>query len=217
MESIGLPGSETPEIGERGSRRAFSPAVAGSGPHVLLVVGMRGLFPRGPAANKEYSFILLHTSADKRSGGVSGALRGGQGRETGRGARAVDSPLVTALPVLWICSRIPYPESRIPVLQPLVTVFFVSGCWFARARREEPHRNPSADGHLRASRSAPKGRNNEAQAEGLGLDYPKILPPALRGRNRSSPISGSPTTSGTCGIEKDCSAPSGLGYRFGSR
>jgi len=46
-------------------------------PHVLLVVGMRGHFPRGPAANKEYSFILLHPSADKRSGGVSGALRGG--------------------------------------------------------------------------------------------------------------------------------------------
>jgi hypothetical protein len=96
---------------------------------------VRGLFPRGPAANKEYSFILLHTSADQRSGGVSGALRGGQGRETGRGARALDSSLVTALPVPWICSRIPYPESRIPVLQPLVTVF-VSGCgWRESARR----------------------------------------------------------------------------------
>ena len=44
---------------------------------------MRGHFPSGLAANKEYSFILLHTSADKRSGRVSGALRGGKGRETG--------------------------------------------------------------------------------------------------------------------------------------
>ena len=54
-----------------------------------------GSLPEGPAANKEYSFILLHTSADKRSEGVSGALRGGQGRETGRGARALDSSLAT--------------------------------------------------------------------------------------------------------------------------
>jgi hypothetical protein len=54
---------------------------------------MRGHFPCGPVANKEHSFILLHTSADKRNGGVSGALRGG--RETGRGARALDSSLAT--------------------------------------------------------------------------------------------------------------------------
>ena len=71
-----------------------------------------------------------------------------------------------------------------------------------------------APGTLRVP-PAPKGRNNEAQAEGLGLDYPQILPPALKGRNTSSPIPELPTTSGTCGIEKDCSAPSGLGYRFG--
>jgi hypothetical protein len=148
-----------------GPRPAFSPA------------GATGHFPSGPAAKKEYSFILLRTSADKRSGGVSGALRGGQGRETGLGARPVDSPLatrhlslhflcpgfapvsripcpvprfsstchctscaldllpypvsrvpypgspalVTALPEPWICSRIPYPVPRNPVLQPLVT------------------------------------------------------------------------------------------------
>ena len=86
-----------------------------------------------PATDKEYSFIFLPTSADKRSGevsgalrggervggtqslcfgavasslitlhlslaAVSGALRGGQGRETGRGARALTphSPLATA-------------------------------------------------------------------------------------------------------------------------
>ena len=35
---------------------------------------------------------------------------------------------------------------------------------------------------------APKGRNNEAQANGLGLDYPPILPPALKGRDRCSPM-----------------------------
>jgi hypothetical protein len=78
-------------------RRAVSPGVAGrtcvrrrvstpvvnmefgpqEGAHVLLVVGMRGALPEGPAAKREYSFILLHTSADKRSGGVSGARRGG--------------------------------------------------------------------------------------------------------------------------------------------
>jgi hypothetical protein len=56
---------------------------------------MRGHFPSGPAANKEYPVILLHTSADKRSGGVSGALRGGQGRETALGTQPVDSPLST--------------------------------------------------------------------------------------------------------------------------
>ena len=56
---------------------------------------MRGHFPSGLATNKQYSFILFHTSADKRSGGVSGALRGGQGRETGHGARAIDSSLPT--------------------------------------------------------------------------------------------------------------------------
>ena len=32
--------------GEGGPRQAFSPAVAGRGPHVLLVVGMRGHFRR---------------------------------------------------------------------------------------------------------------------------------------------------------------------------
>jgi len=42
-----------------------------------------GSLPQGPAANKENSFILLHTSADKRSEGVSGVLRGG--RQTGYG------------------------------------------------------------------------------------------------------------------------------------
>jgi hypothetical protein len=56
---------------------------------------VRGHFPSGSAANKEYSFILLHTSADKRSGGVSGAPRGGQGPATGHGVRAVDSSLAT--------------------------------------------------------------------------------------------------------------------------
>ena len=53
--------------GEGGPRRAFSPAVAGR---------MR-VCPERPAANEEYPFILLRTPADKRSGGVSGALRGG--------------------------------------------------------------------------------------------------------------------------------------------
>jgi hypothetical protein len=41
---------------------------------------MRGHFPSGLDANKQFSFILLPASADKRSGGVSGALRGGQER-----------------------------------------------------------------------------------------------------------------------------------------
>ena len=40
----------------------------------------------------------------------------------------------------------------------------------------------------RAVDSAPKGRNNEAQANGLGLDHPPILPPALKGRDRCSPM-----------------------------
>ena len=99
----------------------------------------------------------------------------------------------------------------------------------------------------RAVYLAPKGRNNEAQANGLGLDYPPILSPALKGRDTCFPIPQSlsqlyvhhttrnppphgqrnsgtcwtrtelPATSGTCGIEEDCSAPSGLRYRFGSR
>ena len=57
--------------------------------------GDEGSLPEVHAANSEYSFILLLTPADKRSGRVSGALRGGQGRETGRGARALDSSLAT--------------------------------------------------------------------------------------------------------------------------
>jgi hypothetical protein len=73
----------------------------------------------------------------------------------GHGARAVDSSLVT---------------------------FFVSGCRFVRAREEEPHGN-AQHAHLCATRSAPKGRNNEAQANGLGLGYPPILSPALKGRD----------------------------------
>jgi len=36
--------------------------------------------------------------------------------------------------------------------------------------------------------SAPRGRNNEAQANGLGLDYPPILPPALKGRDTCFPM-----------------------------
>src|SRR5208282_5632978 len=43
---------------------------------------------------------------------------------------------------------------------------------------------------------APKGRNNEAQANGLGLDHPQILSSALKGRNRSSTIPELPTTTG---------------------
>jgi hypothetical protein len=85
---------------------------------------VRGHFPRGPAANKEYSFILLHTSADQRSGGVSGALRGGQGRETGRG--------------LVLSTR----HSSLATRHLSLVTVFASGCWFARARGEEPHRNP---------------------------------------------------------------------------
>jgi len=40
----------------------------------------------------------------------------------------------------------------------------------------------------RAGDSAPKGQNNEAQANGLGLDDPPVLPPALKGRDRCSPM-----------------------------
>ena len=62
---------------------------------------------------------------------------------------------------------------------------------------------------------APKGRNNEAQAEGLDLDYPQILPPALKGRNRSSPIPALPTTTGTCGIERNVPPLQGSGIGLG--
>ncbi len=58
-------------------------------------------------------------TADKRSGGVSGALRGGQGRKTELGTQPVDSSLVTPLPEPWICSRIPNPMPRTPVLPSL--------------------------------------------------------------------------------------------------
>ena len=107
----------------------------------------------------------------------------------GHGARAVDSSLVT---------------------------FFVSGCRFVRAREEEPHGN-AQHAHLCATRSAPKGRNNEAQANGLGLDYPPIFTPSPERAGYCRTRTALPTASGACGIEKDCSAPSGLGHRFGSR
>ena len=58
---------------------------------------------------------------------------------------------------------------------PLVTVFFVSDCWFARAREDESQGN-AQHAHLCATCSAPKGRHNEAQANGLGLDYIAIFP-----------------------------------------
>jgi hypothetical protein len=54
-------------------------------------------------------------TADKRSGGVSGALRGGQGRETGRGARALvtrHSSLHFPCPGFAPVSRIPSPAPR---------------------------------------------------------------------------------------------------------
>jgi putative transposase len=35
---------------------------------------------------------------------------------------------------------------------------------------------------------APTGPNNEAQANGLGYDYPPIFPQALKGRDRCSPM-----------------------------
>src|SRR5579863_8710302 len=35
---------------------------------------------------------------------------------------------------------------------------------------------------------APKGRSNEAQANGLGLDGPNFHPPALKGRHTCSPM-----------------------------
>ena len=54
-----------------------------------------GSLPEWPAANEEYPFILLRTPADKRSGGVSGALRGGPKTESG--TRGSCSRLVTSL------------------------------------------------------------------------------------------------------------------------
>jgi hypothetical protein len=51
--------------------------------------------PTDTISPHHFPFILLHTSADKRSGGVSGALRGGQGRETGHGLSTRHSLLVT--------------------------------------------------------------------------------------------------------------------------
>ena len=54
-----------------------------------------GSLPERPRRQYRNSFILLHTSADKRSGGVSGALRGGQRRETGLGTQPVHSSLST--------------------------------------------------------------------------------------------------------------------------
>ncbi len=76
-------------------RKSRRPQLRRSALHALECGGSTPLFPRDGIVlvEREYSFILLHTSADKRSGGVSGALRGGQGRETGHGARDLDSPL----------------------------------------------------------------------------------------------------------------------------
>jgi len=42
------------------------------------------------------------------------------------GARTFDSSLVSALPVPWICSRIPYPVPRFSRHSPLVTAFFAA-------------------------------------------------------------------------------------------
>jgi hypothetical protein len=56
------PGSETPEIGEGGPRQAYSPAAAGGGPHVLLVVGMRSPFRpvRGGAGQKKLHVVTAN-------------------------------------------------------------------------------------------------------------------------------------------------------------
>ena len=104
-------------------------------PHVLLVVGMRGHFPRGPAANQEYSFILLHPSADKRSGGVSGALRGGGKIKSG--VRSPGSARVRAAPLARHSSLPPHPCVSDSGLRTsdfglfYASFFFVSGCRFA--------------------------------------------------------------------------------------
>ena len=45
-----------------------------------------------------------------------------------------------------------------------------------RPRLDETPRRSANLAHLRATGSAPKGRNNEAQANGLGLDYIAIFP-----------------------------------------
>lgn len=58
--------------------------------------------------------------------------------------------------------------------------------------------------------SAPKWRNSTAQANGLGLDYPAIAPSPERAGYRWTRIQ-LPVMIGTYEIEKDCSAPSGLG------
>ncbi|MGO8792145.1 MAG: putative Ig domain-containing protein [Terriglobia bacterium] len=88
----------TGELDLRPGRSASSPlpgTPGGEYPFWVAIAQPTPLFPRDGIVivEREYSFILLHTSADKRSGGVSGALRGGQGRDTGHGARDLDSPL----------------------------------------------------------------------------------------------------------------------------
>jgi hypothetical protein len=200
----------TPEIGEGGPRQAFSLAVAGR---------MRGHFPSGPAANREYSFILLHTSADKRSGGVSGALRGGQGRETGHGARAVDSSLATRhLSLHFPCPGFA-PVSRIPSPAPRFSSHLSLSSRPAAGSRERVRKSHTGTHNTRtcALPAQPQRGAITKPRPTAGFRLHRDFPPGPERAGYCWTRTELPTTSGTCGIEQDCSAPSGLGYRFGSR
>jgi hypothetical protein len=111
--------SALPAFGVRPGRQGTTPREAQNPEAWPQEIGNIVPVPDSPA---------LPTPADKGSGGVSGALRGGQGRETECGARALDSSLVTA---------------------------FVAGCWLARAREDAPHGN-AQHAHLYATRTRPR-------------------------------------------------------------
>jgi len=189
-----------------GVRDAFgrAPPSTRRGRHVLLVVGMRvtcaagafGVRPRScrfpPRPGKAQLVGKIRRSTKQGSLGGTATRRP---KAMGRRARGRKT---AGVPGLASNSSLRAPVSCLPC---------------PAAGRESAGRK-TAPGRPKtracATRSAPKGRPNKPQAEGLGLDYTKMLPPALKGRNGSSPMPASPTTSSTCGIERDCSAPSGL-------
>jgi hypothetical protein len=83
-----------------------------------------GSFPEGPPPTTNIPSSSSPLPPINEAGECRGHCEGAKDGKWDTGPCSRPSSLVTAFPVLWICSRIPDPESRAPVLQPLVTVFW---------------------------------------------------------------------------------------------
>ena len=126
-----------------------------------------GSLPEAPAANDAYSFILLHPPADKRSGRVSGARRGGQERKNEKRARSRVFSSTIALPsTTFVKAKLASLGSAAPsALRSDSLKADLTGLWLPPSRWGESHLSASGPGRLgpaTARRVRAEGISSEA-------------------------------------------------------